>query len=534
MEKAAGFDYDWIVIGSGFGGSVSALRLAEKGYTVAVLERGRRFRDDELPTSAWQMRRYFWSPRLGCKGLWNVTFFKDLTVLSGASVGGGSNNYAATLYRAPRAYFQHLQWRDLDDWETRLAPHYDTAERMLGASPLPFAGPTDGLMKELAQHLGCADTFRSPKVGVYFGAPGRKVADPYFGGEGPERTGCTRCGSCMLGCPIGAKNTLPRNYLWLAEKRGAQILPERTVTDVAPLGAADGADGYVVTTQRTGAWFAKDTRRLRAKGVVFAAGALGTNELLAACKRRGSLPELSPMLGKLVRTNSETILAVTLPDDRLKAWNTVSITGSIFPDADTHIEFATFGPDADAMALLFSLMTGPGTRLTRPLKAFAAILRHPLWFLKKLWPFGWSRRSIAVGCMQTLDNAISFRAVPRLLGDGVRLQTQPDPQRRLPTYFPVAQKAAEWLAHKLGGIPQSFLPEALLNRPTTAHILGGAVIGADAQRGVVNARQEVFGYRNLLVCDGSVIPANPGVNPSLTITAMAECAIGRVPDRVPT
>jgi len=523
------FDYDWIVIGSGFGGSVSALRLAEKGYKVAVLERGRRFRDQDLPTSAWQLGRYVWRPSLGLKGLWNISFFKHLTVLSGSSVGGGSNNFAATLYRAPTKYFQHPQWRDLDDWETKLQPHYDTAERMLGASPLPFEGPTDGLMKELAEHLGCADTFRRPRIGVYFGEPGKTVADPFFGGEGPSRTGCTRCGSCMMGCPVGAKNTLPRNYLWFAEKRGVQILPERTVTDVRPIGAVDGADGYIVTTARTGSWLRRDRRELRAKGVVFAAGALGTNELLASCKRRGTLPAVSSMLGKLVRTNSETLMAVTLPDDRLKAWNTVSITASIFPDPDTHIEIATFGPRSDLMGFLFAVMTGPGTTLTRPFKALVAVLRHPLWFLKKLWPFGWSRRSFGIGCMQTLDNAISFRAVPRWFGGGVRLQTEPDPARPLPVYFPVAQKAAEWLAAKYGGIPQSFLPEALLNRGTTAHILGGAVIGADAGKGVVNARQELFGYRNLLVCDGSVIPANPGVNPSLTITAMTENAMSQVP-----
>jgi len=524
----ATFDYEWIVIGSGFGGSVSALRLSEKGYQVAVLERGRRFSDSELPTSAWQLSRYLWSPRLGLKGLWAVSFFKDLTVLSGSGVGGGSNNYAATLYRPPSKYFAHPQWKDLDEWEARLRPHYETAERMLGATSPPFEGPTDGLMHDLAEYLGCPGTFRQPKIGVYFGDPNKQVSDPYFGGEGPPRSGCTRCGSCMMGCPVGAKNTLLRNYLWLAEKRGARILPQQTVTDVRPIGAPDGGDGYIVSVTRTDTWAGRHRQELRTKGVIFAAGTLGTNELLANCKRRGSLPKISPMLGKLVRTNSETILAVTLPDDRYKVWNTVSITGSIFPDADTHIEFGTFGRHSDVMGALFGLLTGPGNRLTRPFKAFGALLRHPMWFLKKLWPFGWSKHTIFLGCMQTLDNAIAFRAVPRLLGRGVRLQTEPDPERPLPTYFPVAQKSAEWLAARLGGIPQSFLPEAVLNRPTTAHILGGAVIGASQDNGVVNQRHEVFGYRNMLVCDGSVIPANPGVNPSLTITAMAENALTHI------
>ena len=254
------YDYDWIVIGSGFGGSVSALRLAEKGYRVAVLECGRRFRDEDLPRNAWQLSRYFWAPMLGLKGLLRLTPFKDIFILSGSGVGGGSLAYAATLYRAPGVYFQHPQWRDLDDWETRLRPHYDTAERMLGVTEVPFESEADRLLKELGEHLGCADTFQKTRVGIYFGTPKATVADPYFGGEGPARTGCHRCGACMMGCPYGAKNTLVRNYLFFAERRGVQILAERTVTDVRPQRAADGSDGYVVTHERTGAWFAKDRR----------------------------------------------------------------------------------------------------------------------------------------------------------------------------------------------------------------------------------------------------------------------------------
>ena len=291
-------DFDWIVIGSGFGGSVSALRLAEKGFSVAVLECGRRFRDDELPTSAWQLSRHFWAPKLGLKGILRFTPFKDIFVLSGSAVGGGSIVYAATLYRAPPAYFQHPQWRDLDDWEARLAPHYATAERMLGVAAPPFDSASDRMLKELGEHLGCANTFQKARVGIYFGEPRKQVADPYFAGEGPDRTGCHRCGSCMMGCPYGAKNTLPRNYLHLAEKMGVRIEAERTVTDVAPLGAPDGADGYVVTHERTGAWFARDRRTLTARGVVVAAGALGTNELLARCRHNGSLPRLSRKIGR--------------------------------------------------------------------------------------------------------------------------------------------------------------------------------------------------------------------------------------------
>jgi len=523
---AAEFDFDWIVIGSGFGGSVSALRLTEKGYRVAVLECGRRFLDKDLPRSYWQLRRMFWAPMLGLKGILRLSVFKDIFILSGSAVGGGSLAYAATLYRAPRAYFQHPQWRDLTDWETRLAPHYDTAERMLGVNEVPFDSENDEILKSIGEHLGCANTFKKTRVGIYFGTPNVTVPDPYFGGAGPPRTGCHRCGACMTGCPYGAKNTLVRNYLYFAEKRGARVVAERFVTDVRPLGAADGSDGYAVTHQRTGAWLAKDRQTLTARGVIFAAGALGTNQLLAACKHGGSLPNISSRLGYLVRTNSETMTAVTMPrNDRTH--RSVSITGSLFPDEHTHVELVTFGKVADAMSPLFALLTGNGNRLTRPFLALGMVLRHPLTFVRRLWPVGWSRHTVIVGLMQTLDNAMRFRARRGLLG-GIRLSTEQDKTKPIPTFFPLANEMAAWLAKKTGGVAQSFLFEALFNIPTTAHILGGAVIGADADHGVVNVRQEVFGYRNLLVCDGAAVPANPGVNPSLTITAMAEAAIAEI------
>jgi cholesterol oxidase len=524
-------DFDWIVIGSGFGGSVSALRLAEKGYRVAVLECGREYSDDQLPKSAWQLRRFLWLPKLGLKGILRVTPFKDVLVLSGSGVGGGSLVYAATLYRAEPTFFADSQWRDLDDWQACLRPHYETAERMLGVVPVPFDSPCDALLKELGAHLGCAQTFRKTNVGIYFGEPGKKAADPYFGGEGPERTGCLRCGDCMLGCPHGAKNTLPRNYLWLARRRGVDIRAERTVTDVRPLGAADGSDGYAVTSERTGAWLRKGRTVSTARGVVLAAGALGTNALLANCVHRGSLPRISRRLGELVRTNSESIQAVTVPNDARKVWRSVSITGSIFPDSHSHIEFLTFGRGWDLFGYLFTLLAGSGNRATRPLRALGAIARRPWWLLTRLWPFGWARRSVGAGIMQTLDNAIAFRAKRRWLGRGVRLVTEQDPMRPIPTHFPLADEATRWLARRTGGVAQAFITEAFFSTPTTAHILGGAAIGKDAEHGVVNARHEVFGYRNLLVCDGAAMPANPGVNPSLTITAMAEAAMAAVPGK---
>jgi len=527
-------DYDWIVIGSGFGGAVSALRLAEKGYRVAVLECGRDYADGELPTSAWQLRRFLWMPKLGLEGMLRITPFKDVLVLSGSGVGGGSLVYAATLYRAEPAFFVHPQWRELADWEARLRPHYETAERMLGVAPIPFESACDALLKELAAHLGCASTFRKANAGIYFGEPGKKVVDPYFGGDGPERTGCLRCGDCMMGCPHGAKNTLPRNYLWFARRHGAEIHAQRMVTDVCPLGAADGSDGYAVTSERTGAWLRKRRSVLTAHGVVFAAGALGTNALLANCAHHGSLPRISRRLGDLVRTNSESIQAVTLPNDERKVWRSVSITGSIFPDAHSHVEFVTFGRGWDAFGYMFTLLSGPGNRVTRPLRALGAIARRPWWLLTRLWPFGWARRSIGAGVMQTLDNAIAFRARRRWLGRGVRLVTEQDLHRPVPTHFPIADEATRWLARRTGGVAQGFVTEAFLDTPTTAHILGGAAMGKDADHGVVNWRHEVFGYRNLLVCDGAAMPANPGANPSLTIAAMAEAAMAEVPAKRPS
>ena len=517
-------DYDWLVIGSGFGGSVSALRLREKGYSVGVLECGRRFADDELPHSTWDVRRYFWLPRLGMRGIFRLTIFKDVAIASGAGVGGGSLGYANTLYRARRRFYEDPQWAGLADWESVLAPHYDEAERMLGVVAYDEDDHADDLLREYAREIGVEDTYAKTRVGVFLGDRGRTVPDPYFGGEGPDRTGCLRCGRCMVGCPHGAKNTLVKNYLWLAERAGAEVVPERMVVDVRPLGAPDGSEGYEVVTERPGAWLRKRRQTFTARGVVLAAGALGTNRLLAGA----SLPRLSPRLGELVRTNSEAIVAVTLPPGAPDITRRVAITGSIYPDADTHIETVVYGEAGDSMSALYTVLVGDGTRVTRPLKLLRAAARHPVTFLRLLDPRGWSRRTIIVLVMQTLDNAIALRA-RRTLGGGVRLQTEQDAERPIPTYMPVANHFAQWLARRTGGVAQSSFMEALANVPSTAHILGGAAIGADARSGVVDARQRVFGYENLLVCDGAAVPANVGVNPSLTITAMAEHALSHVP-----
>jgi len=525
---ATSLDHDWIIVGSGFGGSVSALRLAEKGYRVTVLEAGRRFRDEDYAESTWDLRRFLWAPFVGLRGIFRLTPFKDVFIASGSAVGGGSVVYANTLYRAAPAFFTNPQWQELNDWAGALAPHYDMAEHMLGVQEVPRDSDSQQLLRKVGRQFGVEDTFTRTPVGVFFGKPGATVPDPYFGGEGPDRTGCTFCGACMVGCREGAKNTLVKNYLWFAEKRGVQVLPERQVVDIRPLGAEDGSDGYVVTTERPGAWFRKDRRTLTARGIVMSAGALGTNRLLARCKVGGSLPRISDRLGQLVRTNSESILAVTLPDGMARPWNDVAISASIHPRPDTHIEFVTYGRHGDFMSLLYTLLTGDGSRLTRPLMWLGNVLRHPVTFLKTLWPVGWSRRTAIFLVMQSLDNAIAFRVKRGLFG-GVSLTTEQDPEKPNPTFIEAGQRAAEWLAQHTGGYAQSMLLEAWANIPTTAHILGGAVIGRDAATGVVDMHNRLFGYRNFLVCDGSTVPANPGVNPSLTITAITEHAMSHVP-----
>ncbi len=523
------YDYDWIVVGSGFGGSVSALRLAEKGYRVAVLECGSRFADEDFAESTLrQPRRYFWAPKLGFRGVLRMSFFKDVFVVSGSGVGGGSLGYANTLYRARPAFFEDPQWAELGDWEAELAPHYETAERMLGVVEYEGVGPADQLLKEYAEEIGVGDTFQNTRVGVFFDQPGQEVPDPYFEGEGPARSGCMRCGSCMVGCRHGAKNTLVKNYLFFAERLGVRIEPERQVTEVRALRAADGSDGYQVKSERSGAWIRRDRRTLTARGVVIAAGALGTNHLLANCRHSGALPRLSPRIGDVIRTNSESIQSVTALDDERDFSRSVAITSSIYPDPDTHIEVVTYGEAGDAMSGTFTAMTGPGTRFTRPLKWIGAMLRHPLQAVRMRIPYRWSRRTVILLVMQTVDAAMKLQPRRKLLGRGVRLQTEQDRERPNPLYIPAAAQAARWFASRTGGIAQSALTESIQNVPTTAHILGGAVIGADPEAGVVDAANRAYGYVNLLVTDGASIPANPGVNPSLTITAKAEHAMSLI------
>ncbi len=525
---SAAFDFDAMVIGSGFGGSVSALRLAEKGYKVCVLERGPRWASSDFPKTNWNLQKSLWLPTLGCFGILRLSFLSDVFVLSGAGVGGGSLVYANTLYVPPDEFFAAPQWSSLRDWKASLMPHYRVAQFMLGVTQNTFEGEPDRVLRSVAEGIGRGDTYVTTPVGVYFGTPGERVSDPYFDGAGPDRTGCIHCGGCMVGCRFGAKNTLDRNYLYFAESIGAEVRPMRTVVDVRAL--PDG--GYAVTHERTRAFGASDRQTLTAERVVLAAGVLGTVELLLECKLRGSLPKVSDALGSLVRTNSEAILGVTAGETTEKWSRGIAITSSIHPDARTHIEVVRYSEGSDALAPLTTPLTDGGPGAPRWLRWIGNVVRHPIAFTKGLWPFGRAKKGVFLLVMQTLDNSIALRLrrTWRTLWRRA-LDTDRGAGAANPSYIPLANEMARVFASKVKGVPQSSIMEALFDTPTTAHILGGASIAGSPAEGVVDARNEVFGHPGLYVCDGSMIPANLGVNPSLTITALTELAMSQIPDK---
>jgi len=520
-------DYDVLVIGSGFGGSVSALRLTEKGYRVGVLEAGRRFTPETLPKTSWRVRDYLWAPRLGCTGLQRIHLLKDAIILGGAGVGGGSLNYANTLYVPPAPFFEDPQWGHITDWRDELTPHYDQAQRMLGVVTNPTITPSDVEMRRLAEQFGKADTYRPTPVGVFFGRdgqlePGRTVADPFFGGEGPERTGCIQCGECMTGCRHGAKNTLVTNYLYLAEKHGAEIHPLTTVVDVRPRSGG----GYEVHTMRTGRWRRRTDRVFTADQVVFSAGTYNTQKLLHQL-RATSLPKISERLGYLTRTNSEALLGVRLPKAEHDYTEGVAITSSWHPDERTHIEPVRYGKGSNAMGLLNTLLTDGGTRRHRWWQFLLIALKNPL-RLRYLVPRRWSERVIILLVMQTVDNSITVLRKRSKLGFA-RLTTEQGEGEPNPTWIPVANAAARKLADNLGGTPGGTWGD-LMNVPMTAHFIGGCVIGDSPATGVVDPYQRLYGYPGLHVADGSTLSANLGVNPSLSITAQTERAMALWPN----
>jgi len=534
--SSAAHDYDVLVIGSGFGGSVAALRLTEKGYGVGVLEAGRRFEDADFPRTSWNARKFLWAPRLGCQGIQRIHLLREVIVLAGAGVGGGSLVYANTLYKPETdAFYRDRQWARITDWRAELAPYYEQAERMLGVVENPTMTSSDKVMKQVADEMGIGQTFALARVGVFFGREGRKepgveVSDPFFGGAGPRRAGCLETGECMTGCRHNAKNTLVKNYLYLAERAGATVHPQTTAIAVRPLATG----GYVVDTVRTGAWRAARTARsFTAQHVVFAAGTWGTQQLLHRMKASGLLPEISPMLGVLTRTNSEALGgAITRLRHRKEHDFTqgVAITSSIHPDEHTHIEPVRYGKGSNAMGLLSTLLTDGGGPIPRWMKWLAQAASHPGRLASLYGGLNhWSERAVIGLTMQTLDNSITVYPKRGRRGR-IKLTSAQGHGTPSPTWIPVANETMRRVAARIGGFPLNSIGE-VVDVPMTAHLLGGCVIGDCPESGVTDPYHRMYGHPGLHIVDGSAISANLGVNPALTITAQAERAMALWPNK---
>jgi cholesterol oxidase len=527
--------FDVLIIGSGFGGSVTALRLTEKGYRVGVIEAGRRFTDDQFAKTSWRLRKFVWAPKLGLLGIQRIHLLKDVMILAGSGVGGGSLNYANTLYKPPSPFFNDKQWAHITDWESELSPHYDQATRMLGVVKNPTFTNSDRIIKEVAEEMGVADTFVTTPVGVFFGAktggdgaPGETVPDPYFGGAGPTRTACTECGSCMTGCRVGAKNTLVKNYLGLAESAGAQVI-ERTTVD----GLRQRPDGkWEVSTHGSSSWgpFGARKRTFTADNVVMAAGTFNTQKLMHAAKG-STLPKISDAMGVLTRTNSESILGAMANkvDPQSDFSEGVAITSSFHPDDSTHIEPVRYGKGSNAMAYLQTVLTDGGTRAHRLGQLLRVLVTRP-WLLGRLLvPRQWSQKTVIALVMQSSDNSLTtfvrkrgpFQYVTSRQGHG-----EPNP-----TWIPAGNEATRLMAEKLPGGLAGGTWGDVFNIPLTAHYLGGCVISDDPASGVIDPYHRVWNYPSLYVVDGASITANLGVNPSLSISAQAERAASLWPNK---
>ncbi|MFB6599344.1 GMC oxidoreductase [Streptomyces diastaticus] len=540
-----GYDYDVLVVGSGFGGAVSALRLTEKGYRVGVLEAGRRFTRASLPRSSWDLRNYLWAPALGLFGIQRIHLLGNVMVLAGAGVGGGSLNYANTLYVPPEPFFTDPQWGAITDWQDELKPYYDQASRMLGVRLNPTTTPSDVHLKAAAEKMGFGDTFHMAPVGVFFGdgkdaegtsraRPGEEVADPYFGGAGPSRRACNECGECMTGCRHGAKNTLNENYLYLAEKAGATIHPMTSVVAVTE----DSRGGFAVRTLPTGAKRKGRGRTFTARRVVLAAGTYGTQTLLHRMKDTGLLPRLSDKLGTLTRTNSEGLVGAQTTDRRYRKAHGaekadftkgVAITSSVHPNDSTHIEPVRYGKKSNAMGGLTILQVPYAENSSRVAGFLANCARHPLLVIRSLSNRRWSERTIIGLVMQSLDNSLTTYRKPKGIGKGLLTARQGHGAPN-PTQIKEAGEAATAIAEEINGFAGSNIGE-LIGTPLTAHFLGGCPIGATADEGVVDPYHRLYGHPGITVVDGSAVSANLGVNPSLTITAQAERAASLWPNK---
>ncbi|WP_055524448.1 GMC oxidoreductase [Streptomyces graminilatus] len=539
-----GYDYDVLVVGSGFGGSVTALRLTEKGYNVGVLEAGRRFMRDTLPRNSWDLKNYLWAPRLGMYGIQRIHLLGNVMVLAGAGVGGGSLNYANTLYVPPKPFFDDPQWREITDWQEELSPYYDQARRMLGVRLNPTTTPSDVHLKAAAEKMGVGDTFHLAPVGVFFGdgedaagevraAPGEQAPDPYFGGAGPARKACIECGECMTGCRHGAKNTLNENYLYLAEKAGAVVHPLTTAVSVTD----DSRGGYAVATLPTDAKRKSGGRTFTARRVVLAAGTYGTQTLLHRMKAGGQLPYLSDRLGELTRTNSEALVGAQTDDRRYRRatgqakadfTRGVAITSSVHPDENTHVEPVRYGKGSNSMGGLSILQVPYADGSSRVLGWLANAARHPVLVLRSISNRRWSERTIIGLVMQSLDNSLTTYLKPKGAGKGLLTARQghgsPNPKQ-----IRAATESATAIAAEINGFAGSNVGE-LMGMPLTAHFLGGCPIGDSRETGVIDPYHRLYGHPGISVVDGAAVSANLGVNPSLTITAQAERAMSYWPN----
>lgn len=521
------YDYDYIIVGSGFGGSVSALRLSQKGYKVAVIEAGKRWQSIDFPKTTYNFKKFLWMPKVFCYGIQRLNLLNDVLILSGAGVGGGSLVYANTLYVAPDRFFENDIVKKMGD-KKGILPFYEIAKKMLGYVEYPHVGKVDQYMIDTAEEFGIEKTFVKTHVAVNFS----KEKDPYFGGEGPERNKCTLCAGCMVGCRENAKNTLDKNYLYFAEKLGATIIPETKVESLIPL-SEDGEDGYDLHTVSTTAMWGLPKRKFRARRVVLSAAVLGTVGLLLKMKQENIMPNLSDKLGHIVRTNSESLMGVTSTKKEVNFSEGIAITSSIHPDENTHIEPVRYPVGSDSMyALASGVLVDGGGKIPRQLRFLWEVIKHPYRTFRYMIPFGTAKRSIVLLVMQTLDNSIEIVRKRRWIWPFRKtLSSQQEHGNKIPTYIPIANQFAKKLSKRIGGFARSSVNEALLDIPATAHILGGCIMGETKETGVIDLENRVHGYKNLMVCDGSMIPANLGVNPSLTITALTERAMSFIPPK---
>jgi cholesterol oxidase len=518
--------YDYVIIGSGFGGSVSALRLTEKGYKALVIEKGRWYKTEDFPKTNWELKKWLWEPKLGCFGFFKMTFLNHVSIVSGVGVGGGSLTYACTLPVPEKDFFNTGSWKNLADWEQELEPFYKTAYQMLGADYNPRLFEADEAIRQLSREIGKEAYFGTTKVSVFFGEPGKTVPDPFFEGKGPERSGCIHCGACMTGCRHNAKNTLDKNYLYLAQQLGAEILAEKEVYDVVPLDGQDGATGYRICFKPSSRKWGKQSEEVTAKGVIFAGGVLGTVPLLLELKEK-SLPRLSEKTGCQVRTNNESLILVTSLEKNEKDFSKGLAIGSILhTDKNTHLEPTRYGEGSSFFKTITLPMVSGGNGFIRLLKLFFIILSSPLQYARAVFLKNYASKTTILLFMQTLDSTLRIKR-----GRLTKMKTVKEDGPAPSAFIPEAQMLAKKYERIVNGKSFVSFADTLLGNPTTAHILGGAVMGSDPAEGVIDKDNRVFGYQNMFVCDGSMISANPGVNPALSITAISERAMSRVPAR---